>query len=89
MSLQFGYLGPMILRMKEPSLEDDAAAFAYACQLARELAQNVARADPSMLIKVMDDSPRDRLFNIALRGLRLTLPLFNDKALVLALRSTT
>jgi|HubBroStandDraft_6_1064221.scaffolds.fasta_scaffold474092_2 hypothetical protein len=46
-------------------LEDDAAAFAYACQLARELAQSVARADPSMLIKVRDDS-RAIVFSIPL-----------------------
>jgi hypothetical protein len=37
-------------------LKDDAAALAYACQLARELAQSVARPDPSMLIKVRDDT---------------------------------
>ena len=37
-------------------LKDDAAALAYACQLARELAQSVACPDPSMLIKVRDDT---------------------------------
>jgi hypothetical protein len=37
-------------------LKDDAAALAYACQLARELAQSVARPHPSMLIKVRDDT---------------------------------
>jgi hypothetical protein len=37
-------------------LKDDAAALAYACQLARELAQRVVRPDPSMLIKVRDDT---------------------------------
>jgi hypothetical protein len=36
-------------------LKDDAAALAYACQLARELLRSVARPDPSMLIKVRDD----------------------------------
>jgi hypothetical protein len=36
-------------------LKDDAAALAYACQLARELLQSVTRPDPSMLIKVRDD----------------------------------
>jgi hypothetical protein len=37
-------------------LKDDAAALAYACQLARELAQSVARPDPSILINVKDDT---------------------------------
>jgi len=36
-------------------LQLDAAALAYACQLARELLRSVARPDPSMLIKVRDD----------------------------------
>jgi hypothetical protein len=47
-------------------LKDDAAALAYACQLARELAQSVARPDPSVLIKVRDDA----------RPMVLTIPLF-------------
>ena len=34
-------------------LNDDAAALAYACQLARELVQ---RPDRSMLVKVRDDT---------------------------------
>jgi hypothetical protein len=36
-------------------LKDDAAALAYACQLAQELAQSVNCLDPGMLIKVRDD----------------------------------
>jgi hypothetical protein len=47
-------------------LKDDAAALAYACQLARELVQSVARPDPSMLIKVRDDT----------RPMVLSIPLF-------------
>jgi hypothetical protein len=47
-------------------LKDDAAALAYACQLARELAQSVVRPDPSMLIKVRDDT----------RPMVLSIPLF-------------
>ena len=37
-------------------LNDDAAALAYACQLAQELVQSGARPDPSMLVKVRDDT---------------------------------
>jgi hypothetical protein len=37
-------------------LNDDAAALAYACQLARELAQSIDCPDPSMLVKVRDDT---------------------------------
>jgi hypothetical protein len=47
-------------------LKDDAAALAYACQLARELVQSLARPDPSMLIKVRDDA----------RPMVLSIPLF-------------
>jgi hypothetical protein len=47
-------------------LKDDAAALAYACQLAREMAQRVVRPDPSMLINVRDDS----------RPMVLSIPLF-------------
>jgi len=37
-------------------LKDDAAALAYACQLARELAQSAGRPNAGMLIKVRDES---------------------------------
>jgi Domain of unknown function (DUF6894) len=37
-------------------LNDDAAALAYACQLARELVQRVDCPDRSMLVKVRDDT---------------------------------
>jgi hypothetical protein len=47
-------------------LKDDAAALAYACQLARELVQSVARRHPSVLIKVRDDA----------RPMVLSIPLF-------------
>ena len=36
-------------------LKDDAAALAYACQLAQELVQSVNCRDPGMLIKVRDN----------------------------------
>ena len=36
-------------------LKDDAAALAYACQLAQELVQSVNCGDPGMLIKVRDN----------------------------------
>ena len=47
-------------------LNDDAAALAYACQLARELARSVDCPDPSMLVKVRDDT----------RPMVLSIPLF-------------
>ena len=47
-------------------LSDDAAALAYACQLARELVQSVDCPDPSMLVKVRDDT----------RPMLLSIPLF-------------
>ena len=37
-------------------LKDDAAALAYACQLARELMQSVVCPDPGMVVKVRDDT---------------------------------
>ena len=63
-------------------LEDDAAAFAYACQLARETSAKCGTCGSQHADQGKGPLPRDRLFNTALRGLRLTLPLFNDKALV-------
>ena len=36
-------------------LKDDAAAFAYACGIARELMRSVGPSHPRMLIKVRDD----------------------------------
>jgi uncharacterized protein DUF6894 len=36
-------------------LKDDAAAFAYACEIARELMQSVGSTDPRALVKVRDD----------------------------------
>ena len=47
-------------------LSDDAAALAYACRLAQELAQSVDCPDPSILIKVRDDT----------RPMVLSIPLF-------------
>jgi hypothetical protein len=55
-----------VLDERAAVLNDDAAALAHACQLARELAQSVDRPDPSMLVKVRDDT----------RPMVLSIPLF-------------
>jgi hypothetical protein len=39
-------------------LNDDAAALAYACEIVRELLQNVARTDRNSLVKVRDERRR-------------------------------
>jgi uncharacterized protein DUF6894 len=44
-------------------LKDDAAAFAYACQIVRELTQSASHADHSSLMEVRDET-RPRVFSI-------------------------
>ena len=39
-------------------LNDDAAAFAYACEMVRELMQGLTHADRSSLVKVRDETRR-------------------------------
>ena len=46
-------------------LKDDAAAFDYACKLARELMQSDGSGDPSVLVKVRDNK-RAMVFSIPL-----------------------
>jgi uncharacterized protein DUF6894 len=44
-------------------LRDDAAAFAYACQIVRELTPSISHADRSSLVEVRDET-RPRVFSI-------------------------
>ena len=44
-------------------LRDDAAAFAYACEIARELMQSIGSTDPRVLVKVRDDK-RAMIFSL-------------------------
>jgi hypothetical protein len=44
-------------------LRDDAAAFAYASQIVRELTQSVSHANRSSLVEVKDET-RPRVFSI-------------------------
>jgi hypothetical protein len=44
-------------------LNDDTAALAYACEIVRELMQNLTHADRSSLVKVSDDT-RPMVFSI-------------------------
>jgi hypothetical protein len=44
-------------------LRDDAAAFAYACQIVRKLAQSVSHANRSSLVEVRDET-RPTVFSI-------------------------
>jgi hypothetical protein len=39
-------------------LKDDAAAFAHACEIVRELMQGLTHADRSSLVKVRDETRR-------------------------------
>ena len=44
-------------------LKDDAAALAYACEIARELLQSLTHIDRSSLVKVRDET-RSMVFSI-------------------------
>jgi hypothetical protein len=44
-------------------LNDDTAALAYACEIVRELMQNLTHADRSSLVKVSDET-RPMVFSI-------------------------
>jgi hypothetical protein len=44
-------------------LKDDAAAFIYACEIARELMRSLDSSDARMLIKVRDDK-RALIFSV-------------------------
>jgi hypothetical protein len=44
-------------------LNDDSAALAYACEIVRELMQNLTHADRSSLVKVSDET-RPMVFSI-------------------------
>ena len=44
-------------------LNDDAAALAYACDIVRELMENLAHTDHSSLVQVRDET-RPRVFSI-------------------------
>jgi hypothetical protein len=44
-------------------LKDDAAAFAYACEMARELMRSLDSSDPRALIKVRDNK-RATVFSV-------------------------
>ena len=44
-------------------LKDDAAAFAYACEIARELTRSLDFSDPRALIKVRDNK-RATVFSV-------------------------
>src|SRR5262249_22802059 len=41
-------------------LNDDAAALAYACEIARELMQGLTHADRSSLVKVRDETTKQQ-----------------------------
>jgi hypothetical protein len=53
-------------------LNDDAAALAYACEIARELMQGLTHADRSSLVKVRDET-RSMCFNSLLCGVCLRI----------------
>ena len=44
-------------------LSDDAAAFAHACRIVRELVQSLTHADSNSLVEVRDEA-RPRVFSI-------------------------
>ena len=44
-------------------LRDDAAAFAHACEIARELMQSIGSTDPRALVQVGDDK-RAMIFSL-------------------------